>query len=99
MLEDEENDKCKSKSENELQYSWRICSRNIIAAPFPIFSNRDVDTPFQVGEENIFQLIPWQEIDGLIVLSHSFCKPSLRKMVTDFCRQSNLPYLLDAEDE
>lgn len=66
---------------------------------FTIFSNRDVDTPFQVGEENIFQLIPWQEIDGLIVLSHSFCKPSLRKMVTDFCRQSNLPYLLDAEDE
>lgn len=58
-----------------------------------MFSNHDIDYPFQTGEENIFELFDPDKADGIIIYSESFRKGEVKEKITSVCRGSGLPYV------
>ena len=60
---------------------------------YSMFSNHDIDYPFQTGEENIFELFDPDKADGIIIYSESFRKGEVKEKITSVCRGSGLPYV------
>lgn len=70
---------------------------------FSFFSNHLFERPFQTGEENIFKLFNAEKVDGIILYETSFRREAVRKMLTEICEKSGIPYIkfdeYDNDDE
>lgn len=68
-------------------------SLNYDILTFSFFSNHTFDYPFQVGEENIFNLFNHNKADGIILYCRSFRKTDIQKRLVQICESSGLPYI------